>query len=64
MGVIDTVTQHVEHPELVAPRIIQYTETVGSERVIAAPDCGLATFVGLSSIAEEIMWLKLEALLR
>ena len=61
-GVIDTVTQHVEHPEVVAQRIIQYAETVGPERVIAAPDCGFGTFVGLSSVAEEIMWLKLEAL--
>ncbi len=61
-GVIDTVTQHVEHPELVAQRIIDYAETVGPERIIAAPDCGFGTFVGLSSVAEEIMWLKLEAL--
>ena len=59
---IDTVTQHVEYPEVVAQRIIQYAESVGPERIIAAPDCGFGTFVGLSSVSEEIMWLKLEAL--
>lgn len=63
-GVIDTVTQHVEHPELVAQRIEQYASVVGPERVIAAPDCGFGTFVGLSSVNESIMWLKLEALVQ
>ena len=61
-GVIDTVTQHVEHPELVAQRIMQYANIVGREHVVAAPDCGFGTFVGLSSVSEQIMWLKLEAL--
>lgn len=61
-GVIDTVTQHVEHPEVVAQRIMQYAEVVGPERVIAAPDCGFGTFVGMSAVGEEIMWLKLDAL--
>jgi 5-methyltetrahydropteroyltriglutamate--homocysteine methyltransferase len=45
-GVLDTCTNYVEHPELVAQRICQYTDIVGRERVIAGTDCGFATFVG------------------
>ena len=45
-GVIDTCTNYVEHPELVAQRIRQFADIVGRERVIAGTDCGFATFVG------------------
>jgi len=45
-GVLDTVTNFVEHPELVAQRICQFADIVGRERVIAGTDCGFATFVG------------------
>jgi 5-methyltetrahydropteroyltriglutamate--homocysteine methyltransferase len=45
-GVIDTCTNYIEHPELVAQRICQYADIVGRERVIAGTDCGFATFVG------------------
>ena len=48
-GVIDTVTTFVEHPELVAERIVRYAKLVGRENVIAAPDCGFGTFVRLGA---------------
>jgi 5-methyltetrahydropteroyltriglutamate--homocysteine methyltransferase len=63
-GVIDTVTAHVEHPELVAQRIMQYANIVGRENVIAAPDCGFGTFVGLASVGEDVMWMKFESLVK
>jgi 5-methyltetrahydropteroyltriglutamate--homocysteine methyltransferase len=43
-GVIDAVSSFVEHPELVAQRIVRYADIVGRENVIAAPDCGFGTF--------------------
>src|ERR1700681_3046040 len=43
-GVIDSVTTFVEHPDLVAQRILQYARIVGRENVIVAPDCGFGTF--------------------
>ena len=61
-GVIDTLTNHVEHPRLVAQRIEQFAGIVGKERVIAGTDCGFATFVGWSGTDPEIAWLKLSAL--
>src|SRR5579864_3220100 len=62
-GVIDTVTTFVEHPELVAQRIIQYANIVGRENVIAAPDCGFGTFGGWEPrVHPEIMWAKFGSL--
>jgi 5-methyltetrahydropteroyltriglutamate--homocysteine methyltransferase len=62
VGVIDTKTNCVEHPELVAERIERFANIVGKERVIAATDCGFATFVGWHSCHPEAAWLKLRAL--
>jgi 5-methyltetrahydropteroyltriglutamate--homocysteine methyltransferase len=62
VGVIDTKTNHVEHPELVAERISRYTNLVGKERVVAATDCGFATFVGAHPCAPGAAWMKLRAL--
>jgi 5-methyltetrahydropteroyltriglutamate--homocysteine methyltransferase len=61
-GVIDTTTNFVEHPELVAERILRYTDIVGRERVIAGTDCGFATFVGFNSCNPAAAWLKLASL--
>ena len=62
-GVIDTVTTFVEHPELVAQRIVQYANIVGRENVIAAPDCGFGTFGGWAPrVHPEIMWAKFGSL--
>jgi 5-methyltetrahydropteroyltriglutamate--homocysteine methyltransferase len=62
-GVIDTVTTFVEHPELVAQRIVRYAQIVGRENVIAAPDCGFGTFGGWEPrVHPEVMWAKFEAM--
>jgi 5-methyltetrahydropteroyltriglutamate--homocysteine methyltransferase len=62
-GVIDTTTNFVEHPRLVAQRICRFAEVVGRERVIAATDCGFATFAGPHNpVVESIVWEKLKAL--
>ena len=61
-GVIDSVTNHVEHPRLVAQRLEQFAEVVGKENIIAGTDCGFGTFVGTSGTHPKVAWLKLEAL--
>ncbi len=61
-GVIDTSTNFVEHPELVAQRLLRYADIVGRERVMAGTDCGMGTFAGFPLIDSEIAWLKLRAL--
>jgi 5-methyltetrahydropteroyltriglutamate--homocysteine methyltransferase len=61
-GVIDTKTNVVEHPKLVAQRIGRYADIVGRDRVIPGTDCGFATFVGFGLVEDEVVWLKLEAL--
>jgi 5-methyltetrahydropteroyltriglutamate--homocysteine methyltransferase len=61
-GVIDSKSQVVEHPRLVAQRIKQYAEVVGKERVIAGVDCGFGTFVGVLMVRPRIAWMKLKNL--
>lgn len=62
-GVIDTTTNFVENPKLVAQRIHNWAEAVGKERVIASTDCGFATFAGPNNpVIESIVWAKLSAL--
>ncbi len=62
-GVIDTTTNYVEHPEVVADRIGQAVEAVGDRtRVIASTDCGFGTFAGSEMCAESVVWAKLQAL--
>jgi 5-methyltetrahydropteroyltriglutamate--homocysteine methyltransferase len=61
-GVIDSTTNFVEHPELVAQRIEQYAGLVGRENVIAGTDCGFGTSAGRSWVHPEIVWPKLQAL--
>ncbi|WP_187429439.1 hypothetical protein ROLI_032220 [Roseobacter fucihabitans] len=61
-GVVDTTTNFVEHPELVAQRIERFTGIVGAERVIAGSDCGFGTFAGFGAVDPEIAFAKLEAL--
>ena len=61
-GVLDTTTNIVEHPELVARRLEEAVSVVGDrERVIAGTDCGFGTFAGREYVAEEIVWVKLAA---
>ena len=62
-GVIDTTTNVVEHPEVVAERIARAVEAVGDRtRVIASTDCGFGTFAGSENVAESVVWAKLAAL--
>jgi 5-methyltetrahydropteroyltriglutamate--homocysteine methyltransferase len=61
-GVIDSLTNIVEHPRLVAQRIEQYANIVGKENVVAGTDCGFGTFVGYSAVDPKVAWLKLKAL--
>ena len=62
-GVIDTTTNYVEHPEVVADRIERAARAVGDpERIIAATDCGFETTVGLSTVVEDVVWAKLRAM--
>ncbi|HUC66684.1 MAG TPA: cobalamin-independent methionine synthase II family protein [Stellaceae bacterium] len=63
-GVIDTCTNYVEHPEVVAQRIERYANVVGRERVIAGTDCGFASFATLHTVDPDIAWRKLEALVQ
>lgn len=61
-GVIDTTTNFVEHPELVAQRLGAYAGVVGAERVMAGTDCGFGSFIGRDRVAKSVVWSKLEAL--
>jgi len=62
-GVIDTTTNYVEHPEVVADRLVQVVEAVGDKtRVIASTDCGFGTFAGSEMCAPSVVWAKLRAL--
>jgi 5-methyltetrahydropteroyltriglutamate--homocysteine methyltransferase len=57
-GVVDDKTNIVEHPELVAERIVRYAQLVGRENVIASPDCGFS----VGRVSGDIVWAKLRAL--
>jgi len=61
-GVIDSTTNFIEHPELVAERIVRYAEVVGRENVIAGVDCGFGTFAGRVQVDTNIVWHKLRSL--
>ncbi len=61
-GVISHSTVLVEHPELVAERIVRYAKLVGRENVIAGSDCGFATFAGSKEVHPSIVWAKFAAL--
>ncbi len=61
-GVVDTTTNFVEHPELVAQRIARFVDIVGAERVIAGSDCGFGTFAGFGAVDPDIAFAKLKAL--
>jgi 5-methyltetrahydropteroyltriglutamate--homocysteine methyltransferase len=62
-GAIDTTTNYVEHPEVVAERLERAAEALGDpRRVLAGTDCGFGTAAGLGEVAEEVVWQKLRAL--
>ena len=61
-GVIDSCSNYVEHPELVAQRLCQFADLVGRERVLAGTDCGFGTHAGHGKMDPEISWRKLGSL--
>jgi 5-methyltetrahydropteroyltriglutamate--homocysteine methyltransferase len=61
-GVIDSTSNFVEHPELVADRIVQFANVVGRDNIIAGVDCGFGTFAGRLQVDSKIVWMKLAAL--
>ena len=61
-GVVDTTTNFVEHPRLVADRLERFTGIVGAERVVAGSDCGFGTFAGFGAVDPSICWAKLAAM--
>ena len=61
-GVLDSVSNFIEHPLLVAERIERFANIVGRERVIAGSDCGFSTFAGFGNVDAEIVYAKLAAL--
>jgi 5-methyltetrahydropteroyltriglutamate--homocysteine methyltransferase len=61
-GVLDTTTNYVEHPQLVAQRIVRYAETVGRENVIAGSDCGFAPFASYLLVEPSVAWAKIAAM--
>jgi 5-methyltetrahydropteroyltriglutamate--homocysteine methyltransferase len=62
-GVLDSTTNFIEHPELVAQRLVRYAEIVGRDRVIAGTDCGFATFARSAlQVEPEIAWAKFRAM--
>ncbi len=61
-GVIDSTNNFVEHPDLVAERLLNYASVVGAERVMASSDCGFGTFAGVSNVAPSVVWAKFRSM--
>jgi 5-methyltetrahydropteroyltriglutamate--homocysteine methyltransferase len=61
-GVIDSTTNFIEHPKLVAERIERFANIVGRERVIAGSDCGFSTFAGFGAVDQDIVYAKLKSM--
>jgi 5-methyltetrahydropteroyltriglutamate--homocysteine methyltransferase len=61
-GVLSSTTNYVEHPELVAERLLKFTDIVGRERVMAGSDCGFSTFAGFGAVDPDIVYMKLGAM--
>jgi methionine synthase II (cobalamin-independent) len=61
-GVVDSTTNFIEHPELIAERLLRFARFVGADRVMAGTDCGFSTFAGMHIVDPAIVWAKLGAL--
>jgi len=61
-GVLDTTTNFIEHPDLIAQRLQRFVDIVGTERVIAGSDCGFGTFAGFGAVDADIVYAKLAAM--
>jgi 5-methyltetrahydropteroyltriglutamate--homocysteine methyltransferase len=62
LGVIDVKSNYIEHPQVVADRLVRLAKIVGKERVMGGTDCGFDTFIRFSLVDPQVAWLKLEAL--
>jgi 5-methyltetrahydropteroyltriglutamate--homocysteine methyltransferase len=62
LGVIDVKSNFVEHPQVVADRLVRLARVVGRERVVAGTDCGFDTFIRFSQVDPDVAWLKLRSL--
>ena len=63
-GVIDSTTNFVEHPEVVKNRIIKFSKVISKDQIIAGTDCGFSTFAGFGNVDEDIVYKKLESLVK
>jgi 5-methyltetrahydropteroyltriglutamate--homocysteine methyltransferase len=61
-GVIDSTSNFIEHPDVVADRLLRYADVVGRDRVMAGSDCGFSTFSGYPTVFPDIAWRKLESM--
>ena len=61
-GVIESCSNYIEHPEVVAERILKLANLVGRERVLAGSDCGFGTWVGMARVDPGVVWAKLGSL--
>jgi 5-methyltetrahydropteroyltriglutamate--homocysteine methyltransferase len=61
-GMLDSTTNFVEHPQLIAQRLLRWASVVGKEHLMAGTDCGFATFAGLTPVYPGIVWLKFKAM--
>jgi 5-methyltetrahydropteroyltriglutamate--homocysteine methyltransferase len=61
-GVVDSTTNYVEHPDLVAQRLVAYASRVGGENVMAGSDCGFATSASMDMVVPSVVWTKLRAM--
>lgn len=61
-GVLDSTTNFVEHPKVVAERLYRFADIVGKDRVMAGTDCGFSTFAGFGAVDENIVYAKLESM--
>jgi 5-methyltetrahydropteroyltriglutamate--homocysteine methyltransferase len=64
LGVIDVKTNYVEHPRLVADRLVQVGRLVGKDRLMAGTDCGFGTFIRWSLVDPGVMWLKMSSMVQ
>ena len=63
-GVLDTTTSHIEHPRLVAQRLINHIRLVGMDNVMASTDCGFSTAAGAMNIPTEIVYAKMQSMVK
>merc|ERR1712217_417453 len=63
-GVLDTTTSHIEHPKLVAQRLMNYVRLIGPSHVIACTDCGFSTAAGAMNVPTDIVYAKLQSMVK